>query len=435
MDGSSKGGSSSEYLSSLKMFDEDLVPTSLFGSSMVNESLITSSSFFSSVSPEVPPVPESPDYIPYVYRIETYLVPLVFAVIFAIGFIGNGSLIFIFVKHKSLRNVPNTFIMCLAVGDMMVIVGTIPFISLIYTLDSWPFGTFICKLSEFTRDLSIGVTSLSLMVLSIDRYLAIAMALKQLKMNCRSKKMAYCVSAIVWATAITLAIPGAYTSYVMEHQVSNTTVIRICYPFPTEWIDWYPKIMVTTKFVVLYVVPLAFISISYFLLARHLLLTKRKAKASGVPTPLNYQNQLKSRAKVAKLVLTFVVIFVISFLPNHIFLLWFYYTYPTSMENYNSFWHYFKIAGYVLSFANSCTNPIVLYVSSGRFRTYYRQYLCCLRTQKLHYILRYNHANNTGSGASRSDQLPMGCNNNTLSGTARTNLLSENRIVNHTTQL
>ena len=46
--------------------------------------------------------------------------------------------------------------------------------------------------------------------------------------------------------------------------------------------------------------------------------------------------------KVAKLVLVFVVIFVISFLPNHIFLLWFYYTYPKSMENYNSFWHYFK---------------------------------------------------------------------------------------------
>lgn len=360
-------------------------------------------------------------YIPYYSRPETYLVPIIFLIIFVVGFTGNGLLIFIFSRHKSLRNVPNTFILCLSIGDMMVIVGTIPFISLIYTLESWPFGNFICKFSEFMRDLSIGVTSLSLMALSIDRYLAIALALKQVNMSFRSKKMAYVTSGVVWALAIIIAIPGGYSSHVMEYRTSNTTFIHVCYPYPLEWIDWYPKIMVMTKFVLLYVVPLIFISISYALLARHLLLTKKRAKETGVPTPANYKNQLKSRAKVAKLVLVFVAIFILSFLPNHVFMLWFYFTYPESMKNYNGFWHFLKIAGYVLSFANSCTNPFVLYLSSGRFRAYYRQYLCCLRPRKDHQIiLRYGNI-------SRSNDPPY-TNYSSGTNTNRTNIPMTNNM-------
>lgn len=383
--------------------NSSLSSTSLIMSVIVNNSI--SSGLSTSILEETPSqTSDESSYVPYKNRPETYLVPLIFLIIFVVGLVGNGLLIFIFMRHKSLRNVPNTFILCLSAGDIMVIVGTIPFISLIYTLESWPFGTFICKLSEFMRDLSIGVTSLSLMVLSIDRYLAIAMALKQLNLSIRSKKSAYITSGIVWILAILIAIPGGYNSHVIEIKPSNTTVIRVCYPFPLEWIDWYPKIMVMTKFVLLYVVPLIFISISYAMLARHLLMTKKRAKETGVPTPANYRNQLKSRAKVAKLVLVFVAIFVISFLPNHLFMLWFYYTYPRSMENYNGWWHFLKISGYVLSFANSCTNPCVLYLSSGRFRAYYRAYLCCLRPDRkshhhAHLVLRYGNASRTsGSG-------------------------------------
>jgi len=295
---------------------------------------------------------------------------------------GNGMLIFIFAKHKSLRNVPNTFIFCLSIGDFMVICGAVPFIAVIYATESWPFGEVICKLSEFLRDLSIGVSCFSLTVLSVDRYLAIAMVLKQMR-HCRSKRMAYWVSAIIWLLAVGLAVPGAYTSHVMEYQTSNTTSVFVCYPFPIEWIDWYPRIMVMTKFCLLYAIPLIIISVSYAMLARHLMLSKRNNPANGGTfQPANYKQQLKSRAKVAKLVLVFVAIFIVSFLPNHVFMLWFYYTYPKSMDNYNNYWHFVKISGYVLSFTNSCLNPFVLFFSSGRFREYIKHYLRINRQTK-----------------------------------------------------
>lgn len=47
-------------------------------------------------------------YVPYNQRIETYVVPVVFFIIFVVGCIGNGTLVVIFLKHRTMRNVPNT---------------------------------------------------------------------------------------------------------------------------------------------------------------------------------------------------------------------------------------------------------------------------------------------------------------------------------------
>lgn len=48
------------------------------------------------------------DYTPYEQRLATYIVPVIFALIFIIGVLGNGCLILIFFRHRAMRNVPNT---------------------------------------------------------------------------------------------------------------------------------------------------------------------------------------------------------------------------------------------------------------------------------------------------------------------------------------
>lgn len=47
-------------------------------------------------------------YIPYEQRPETYIVPIIFLIIFVVGVIGNGTLVIIFFRHRSMRNIPNT---------------------------------------------------------------------------------------------------------------------------------------------------------------------------------------------------------------------------------------------------------------------------------------------------------------------------------------
>lgn len=72
--------------------------------------------------------------------------------------------------------------------------------------------------------------------------------------------------------------------------------------------------------------------------------------------------------------LAFVLIFAICFLPHHVFMLWFY-NYPKSTDEYNTFWHVLRIVGFCLSFINSCINPIALYLVSGTFRKHFDKHL------------------------------------------------------------
>ncbi|GIY20619.1 neuropeptide CCHamide-1 receptor [Caerostris darwini] len=199
-------------------------------------------------------------YIPYESRPETYIVPSVFAVIFFIGLIGNGTLVLIFIRNKFMRSIPNTYIMSLAMGDFLVIVGTVPFISTIYTFDSWPYGTFICKLSEFLKDLSSGVTVLTLTLLSIDRYIAIVKPLHKLTGH-GGKTCTLVLVIIAWIIATAIAIPGATFSYLWEVSLYPDHVIYVCYPFPENMKPWYPQTMVLVKFLLLYAMPLGLIAV------------------------------------------------------------------------------------------------------------------------------------------------------------------------------
>jgi bombesin receptor subtype-3 len=67
----------------------------------------------------------------------------------------------------------------LALADLLVIVISVPFTSTIYTVDNWPWGSVLCTLSEFSKDVSIGVSVFTLTALSADRYFAIVDPLRK----------------------------------------------------------------------------------------------------------------------------------------------------------------------------------------------------------------------------------------------------------------
>ena len=87
---------------------------------------------------------------------EAYAVPVVFAVIFIVGVVGNGTLILTVLKNKTMRNAPNIFIVSLAFGDLLLILVSVPFTATIYTFTEWPYGESWCKLNEFLQALSLG---------------------------------------------------------------------------------------------------------------------------------------------------------------------------------------------------------------------------------------------------------------------------------------
>lgn len=51
---------------------------------------------------------EESSYVKVLDRPETYIVTVLYTLIFIVGVLGNGTLVIIFFRHRSMRNIPNT---------------------------------------------------------------------------------------------------------------------------------------------------------------------------------------------------------------------------------------------------------------------------------------------------------------------------------------
>nr|XP_018898508.1 PREDICTED: neuropeptide CCHamide-1 receptor-like [Bemisia tabaci] len=298
-------------------------------------------------------------------------VPIVFGLIFLVGLLGNGTLVLIFARHPFMRNVPNIYIVNLALGDLLVIVCAVPFTTTIYTFDEWPYGPAICRLTETTKDISIGVSVFTLTALSAERYYIIVDPIKR---HLSSRTWTIVMVLVIWLISIIFSIPSAVFSRVHALPDANNESVAFCDPFPAVGGVSYGKPLVVFKCLVFYALPLSVIAAYYVKIARHLVNSAR-----NIPGEIQGQHaQIQARKKVAKIVLIFVIIFSLCFLPYHIYMLW-YYLHPTSNCDYNLFWHVLKIVGFSFSFINSCINPIALYFISDTFRSLFDRYLFCRR--------------------------------------------------------
>ncbi|XP_064091386.1 neuropeptide CCHamide-1 receptor-like [Macrobrachium nipponense] len=314
------------------------------------------------------------EYLPYNLRPETYLVPVLFAIIFLTGVIGNGALIFMFLKHPKLWSAPNIHLVSLAAGDLLMVLLTVPFTSMVYTVPSYPFGESVCRASEFAKDLSLGITVFTLTALSADRYLAIVRPVST-HVSEHARKIAIGLAIGIWVLSAILAAPAAVFSQVPVLFTPRGDEFYICTPFPKHLGELYPKIHTLVRVTLYYLLPLSLIGFFYVMMAHHLLVSARHLPGEGAGAA-GQQRQVQARRKVAKMVLAFVIIFAICFLPINIYILWWHFC-PSSQDDYNVYWHSFRIVGFCLSFINSCINPIALYCVSGTFRKYYNRHVFC----------------------------------------------------------
>ncbi|XP_064611709.1 neuropeptide CCHamide-1 receptor-like [Liolophura sinensis] len=241
-------------------------------------------------------------------------VPIIFGLILIFGIIGNGSVVWIVLKSKQMRTIPNIYIVSLALGDLLLILIAVPFSVFIYMFDEWYFGVTLCKVNFFMESFSLGTSVFTLTLLSIDRYLAISYPMQ--KRSGASVKKTVCRASSVWAISSCLAIPDVLSSGVIR-----SPCVTYCDPYKVNWGEWYTKFHVTYRFVIYFAIPILIIGVCYCSMAKALL-----CNDSGilVEVTINRQSVSRthaSRTQVAKLVLSFVVVFAVCWLPRHLFLL------------------------------------------------------------------------------------------------------------------
>ncbi|KAM4567507.1 C-X-C chemokine receptor type 3-like [Fundulus diaphanus] len=136
---------------------------------------------------------------------EAVFLPTLYSLAFVIGVVGNGLLLGVLFQSRKSWSVTDTFILHLAVSDVLLLLTLPLWASQAASHDGWQFGTDLCKItgSVFTINFYSGIFLLA--CISVDRYLSIVHATQ---MYTRRKSwMVHMSCLLVWCLSVLLSIP------------------------------------------------------------------------------------------------------------------------------------------------------------------------------------------------------------------------------------
>ncbi|XP_024062513.1 galanin receptor type 2 [Terrapene carolina triunguis] len=292
---------------------------------------------------------------------ESVLIPLVYALIFLLGTVGNSLVLAVLLRNGQVNNTTNLFILNLGVADLCFIVCCVPFQATIYSLEGWVFGPFLCKAVHFFIYLTMYASSFTLATVSLDRYLAIRYPLHSREL--RTPRNALTAICLIWG--LSFIFSGPYLSYYQEFQMANLTV---CHPI---WKIPQRKIMDICTFIFSYVIPVLILSLTYMRTIRYLW--------TSVDPIEDMSESKKAKRKVTRMIIIVAVLFCLCWLPHHLIILcvWFGY-FPLNHATY-----VLRILSHLISYSNSCVNPIVYALVSKHFRKGFKKIFNCLLHKKV----------------------------------------------------
>lgn len=171
-------------------------------------------------------------------RFEAVFIPVLYSVVFVVGFLGNGVLLGVLVQSRKVWSVTDTFILHLGVADVLLLL-TLPFWAAQSAQEhGWTFGTPLCKVTGavFTINFYCGIFLLA--CISLDRYLSIVHATQ---MYSRRKPWVVQISCLaVWLFSLLLSIPDwVFLEAMKDDRRQKSECIRNYFKFSSKSVgDW-----------------------------------------------------------------------------------------------------------------------------------------------------------------------------------------------------
>lgn len=332
---------------------------------------------------------------------------LLYSLIFFLSVFGNLLIIVVLTVNKHMRTVTNTFLLSLAVSDLMMAVVCIPFTLIPSILKDFIFGAAMCKIVAYLMGISVSISTFSLVAIAIERYSAICNPLKSRVWQTRSH--AYKVIATTWVLAFIIMIPYPVVSHLQRVQRLDNSTAHLCrhkWPLATAEQTWYILLLLA-----LFAIPGVVMIVAYGLISRELYrgiqfemghqkdssdvnngLTSTMSTGSDDgdgcyvshrPTSMEMSNvgnksvkidrprsnssgaKLEAKKRVIRMLVVIVVMFFICWMPLYCVNTW------RAFDNLSAL-HALSGApiGFIhlLSYTSACVNPIIYCFMNTRFR-------------------------------------------------------------------
>lgn len=227
--------------------------------------------------------------------------------VFAVSLVGNCLVIHIVRTRRHMRGTTNILISNMSIADLMI-TFVFPYLIKYYFAGARWFGgimgTITCKLIHSMQMISIFCSIYTLLVISVDRFLAVMLPMKKFFTTQVTKWSV----ALIWIASIGFSIPLAISASVV-----NIQGYHLCIEL---WngvgLSSHNYIIAFTTLT--YAVPLVFISFAYGTSGYKLWGSTPPGQQNSI-TRRNNRSIIESRRNATKMLITVVVLFAVCWLP------------------------------------------------------------------------------------------------------------------------
>ena len=289
---------------------------------------------------------------------------VVYSIMLLFSLSGNTIIIFIVFTRPFMRSVTNCLIANMAAADLLMTFSAMPYsVAYTYVASRWfggIMGMITCKLLHFSIALSIAASILTLTVIALDRFFAVAYPFKRVSVIRHIPR----TNMLIWLVSVLCMSPYLYYYKSDLLEDNNYHCFLLWEPLANSFTAL--RIYFSFIFIALYLVPLIVICIFYSIISFKLW----ARRIPGNPTEVNLRNVELSKRRTIKMLIIIVVVFALCWLPAH--LMHFFIFFEDKTFNNLSL-----IIIFGISHANSAINPYLNIVLNRNFR---RPFLEVLRS-------------------------------------------------------